>query len=109
MNNRTKALTQFGECVFNTRGHFSVCAPGKQTALLHIPQISRQNLLGDVSNRAFQFAEPFGSIKVEFINDDELVELTPTDIRIRKKYLTALERRQHMRELNKAAAELEEE
>ncbi len=46
---------------------------------------------------------------LEFINDDELVELTPTDIRIRKKYLTALERRQHMRELNKAAAELEEE
>ena len=46
---------------------------------------------------------------LEFINDDELVELTPTDIRIRKKYLTALERRQHMRELNKAAAELDEE
>lgn len=34
---------------------------------------------------------------IEFINDDELVELTPTDIRIRKKYLTNLERRQHLR------------
>lgn len=42
---------------------------------------------------------------IEFINDDELVELTPTDIRIRKKYLTNLERRQHLREVNKAAAE----
>ena len=40
---------------------------------------------------------------LEFINDDELVELTPTDIRVRKKYLTNLERRQHMRELNKAS------
>ena len=36
---------------------------------------------------------------IEFINDDELVEITPTDIRIRKKYLTALDRRIHMREL----------
>lgn len=34
---------------------------------------------------------------LEFINDDELVELTPTDIRIRKKYLTALERRRTAR------------
>ncbi len=42
---------------------------------------------------------------LEFINDDELVELTPTDIRLRKKYLTNLERRQHMRELNRAAQE----
>lgn len=36
---------------------------------------------------------------IEFINDDELVELTPTDIRVRKKYLTNLERRQHLRTL----------
>lgn len=38
---------------------------------------------------------------IEFINDDELVEITPTDIRIRKKYLTAVERRRHARELGK--------
>ena len=30
---------------------------------------------------------------LEFINDDELVEIVPDDIRIRKKYLTELERR----------------
>jgi GTP-binding protein len=30
---------------------------------------------------------------LEFINDDELVEVVPDDIRIRKKYLTELERR----------------
>ncbi len=38
---------------------------------------------------------------IEFINDDELVELTPTDIRVRKKYLTAIDRRRHARELGK--------
>ena len=38
---------------------------------------------------------------IEFINDDELVEITPTDIRLRKKYLTALDRRRHARELGK--------
>lgn len=38
---------------------------------------------------------------LEFINDDELVELTPTDIRVRKKYLTNIERRQNSRVLAK--------
>ena len=40
---------------------------------------------------------------LEFINDDELVEITPDDIRLRKKYLTNLDRRRHMREVNKEA------
>ncbi len=39
---------------------------------------------------------------LEFIGDDELVELTPTDIRLRKKYLTKLERVQAMRATRKA-------
>ena len=39
---------------------------------------------------------------LEFINDDELVEITPDDIRLRKRYLTNLDRRRHMREVNKA-------
>lgn len=39
---------------------------------------------------------------LEFINDDELVEITPDAIRIRKKYLTNLDRRRHLREVNKA-------
>jgi GTP-binding protein len=34
---------------------------------------------------------------LEFINDDELVELTPTDIRIRKKILNELERKRSNR------------
>lgn len=38
---------------------------------------------------------------LEFINDDELVEITPDDIRLRKRYLTNLDRRRHMREVNK--------
>ncbi len=43
---------------------------------------------------------------LEFINDDELVEITPTDIRIRKKYLTNLERRQYARSLGKSEEEM---
>ena len=39
---------------------------------------------------------------LEFINDDELVEITPDSIRLRKRYLTNLDRRRHMREVNKA-------
>ena len=42
---------------------------------------------------------------LEFINDDELVEITPDDIRLRKRYLTNLHRRRHMREVNKAQDE----
>ena len=38
---------------------------------------------------------------LEFINDNELVEITPAEIRLRKKYLTNLDRRRHMREVNK--------
>ena len=38
---------------------------------------------------------------LEFINDDELVEITPDAIRLRKRYLTNLDRRRHMREINK--------
>lgn len=41
---------------------------------------------------------------LEFINDDELVEITPDSIRLRKKYLTNLDRRRHMREVNKEAS-----
>ena len=40
---------------------------------------------------------------LEFINEDELVEITPDDIRLRKRYLTNLDRRRHMREVNKAS------
>ena len=38
---------------------------------------------------------------LEYIGDDELVEITPDAIRLRKKYLTNLDRRRHMREVNK--------
>ena len=45
---------------------------------------------------------------IEFINDDELVEITPTDIRVRKKYLTIIDRRRHARELGKIDDEEDE-
>ncbi|HFA7887552.1 TPA: translational GTPase TypA [Neisseria gonorrhoeae] len=36
---------------------------------------------------------------VEFIDDDELVEITPQSIRLRKRYLSELERRRHFKKL----------
>lgn len=45
---------------------------------------------------------------IEFINDDELVEITPTDIRVRKRYLTEIDRRRHARALGKLSKEEEE-
>lgn len=41
---------------------------------------------------------------LDFINDDELVEVTPAAIRLRKRYLTELDRKAHFRELKKADA-----
>ncbi len=38
---------------------------------------------------------------IEFIGDDELVEVTPDAIRIRKKYLTAIDRKNYLRSLTK--------
>ncbi len=35
---------------------------------------------------------------LEFVNDDELVEVTPKDIRLRKKHLTLLERKRNQKE-----------
>ena len=40
---------------------------------------------------------------VEFIGDDELVEITPDAIRVRKRFLTDLDRRRAMREAKKMA------
>ncbi|HFC7475320.1 TPA: translational GTPase TypA [Neisseria meningitidis] len=37
---------------------------------------------------------------VEFIDDDELVEVTPQSIRLRKRYLSELERRRHFKKLD---------
>ena len=37
---------------------------------------------------------------VEFIGDDELVEITPQSIRLRKRYLSELERRRHFKKLD---------
>jgi GTP-binding protein len=42
---------------------------------------------------------------VEFIADDELVEVTPESIRIRKRYLTENERKRHSRSSESAVAE----
>jgi len=45
---------------------------------------------------------------VEFINDDELVEITPHSIRLRKRYLTDIERRRAARAVQNEFGETEE-
>ena len=42
---------------------------------------------------------------IEFINDDELVEITPENIRIRKKWLTEIDRRRHARDIGRIERE----
>ncbi|MFV0480061.1 MAG: translational GTPase TypA [Anaerorhabdus sp.] len=44
---------------------------------------------------------------LEFINDDELVEITPDSIRLRKRYLTPQERKQYSKKLQYAMEEEE--
>jgi len=42
---------------------------------------------------------------LEFINDDELVEVTPDNIRLRKRFLTEIERRKNANIAKKAVNE----
>ena len=41
---------------------------------------------------------------IEWIDEDELVEVTPISIRLRKRYLTAAQRVRYIRATNKAEA-----
>ena len=50
-----------------------------------------------VPHRVFSLEEA-----LEFINEDELVEITPVDIRLRKKILGELERKRSGRSYNQA-------
>ena len=71
--------------------------------LANFPKALREKL-----ERNFSFLSLSLEEAIEFINDDELVEITPADIRIRKKYLTMLDRRRHMRELGRIEDEDDE-
>ena len=60
----------------------------------------RTNVRSSGTDEALKLVEPrIMTLEqaLEFINDDELVELTPTDIRIRKKILGELERKRSAR------------
>jgi GTP-binding protein len=58
------------------------------------------NVRASGSDEALKLIEPREMTleqALEFINDDELVEITPTDIRIRKKILSELDRKRSNR------------
>ena len=42
---------------------------------------------------------------LEFINDDELVEITPDSIRLRKRFLTEIERRKNSNAAKRAVSD----
>ena len=70
------------------------------------------NMRAAGSDRALKIAPPRRlSLEqaLEYIEDDELVEVTPLNIRLRKLYLTELERRRRRNAATAAAAEAEEE
>ncbi len=62
--------------------------PIKNKKLTSIRSTGADDAMKLVTPRTFSLEEA-----LEFINDDELVEITPTDIRIRKRYLSAVERK----------------
>ena len=70
--------------------------PIKNKKLTAIRSTGNDDAMKLVPARIFSLEEA-----IEFIKDDELVEITPTDIRLRKKYLTIAERKQHFKELQK--------
>ena len=76
----------------NNRSDDMVVNPIKNKKLTNTRASGSDEALKLVTPKVFSLEEA-----LEFIEDDELVEVTPTDIRIRKKILTDLDRRRERR------------
>ena len=76
----------------NNRSDDMVVNPIKNKKLTNTRASGSDEALKLVTPKVFSLEEA-----LEFIEDDELVEVTPTDIRIRKKILTDLDRRRQRR------------
>jgi GTP-binding protein len=68
--------------------------PCKNKKLTNMRASGSDEAMRLIAPKAFSIEEA-----LEFINDDELVEITPKDIRLRKKYLTDHERRRFNKEI----------
>ena len=76
----------------NNRSDDMVVNPIKNKKLTNTRSSGADEALNLIDPKIFTLEEA-----LEFINDDELVEITPTDIRIRKKILSELDRRRDRR------------
>ena len=76
----------------NNRSDDMVVNPIKNKKLTNTRSSGADEALKLIDPKIFKLEEA-----LEFINDDELVEITPTDIRIRKKILSELDRRRDRR------------
>ena len=76
----------------NNRSDDMVVNPIKNKKLTNTRSSGADEALKLIDPKIFTLEEA-----LEFINDDELVEITPTDIRIRKKILSELDRRRDRR------------
>ena len=76
----------------NNRSDDMVVNPIKNKKLTNARSSGADEALKLIDPKIFTLEEA-----LEFINDDELVEITPTDIRIRKKILSELDRRRDRR------------
>jgi GTP-binding protein len=76
----------------NNRNDDMTVNPCKNKKLTNVRASGSDDALKLTSPVTFTLEE-----SLEFINDDELVELTPENIRIRKKYLTEIDRRRNKR------------
>ncbi|MEF9917746.1 MAG: EF-Tu/IF-2/RF-3 family GTPase, partial [Eubacterium sp.] len=76
----------------NNRSDDMIVNPIKNKKLTNTRASGSDESLKIVNPKVFSLEEA-----LEFINDDELVEITPADIRIRKKVLTELDRKKERR------------
>ena len=76
----------------NSRSDDMVVNPIKNKKLTNTRSSGADDALRLIDPKVFSLEEA-----LEFIEDDELVEITPTDIRIRKKILSELDRRRQKR------------
>ena len=58
------------------------------------PGLNVTGIIIDIVNQSNAWAK---NVRIDFINDDELLEVTPKNLRIRKKYLSTVDRKIHDR------------
>lgn len=76
----------------NSRGEDMVVNPCKEKKQTNMRAAGSDDNIKLSPARVFTLEEA-----LEFIDDDELVEIVPDDIRLRKKILSELDRRRHAR------------